>query len=232
MRFTLRSSLVALVFLTFLLIAATRLPLLSHETTTVDDSHVWYSQLAPGLSDRGLRIEFPVCLDREVAQTGRGIATLTPEMAAQGRSTKPPWVPRTGWIVADFCVRHGEFTVLGHNSPDPFVLRHRPPCWTSITVDETQYLTSEHLWYSSTDPKITSKGMRFFLPVCVTSANWGTTPAENAALRDPVWTRAQRDRAVQFTIDFCLRHGEVKVLGFQPPDSRILNSRTELCGGK
>jgi len=197
----------------------------SQEATSANGSHVWYSELAPGLSDKGLRITFPLCVHEKSAEAGLGIATLTPEMAPQLRSIKES---PGGWMTVDFCLRHGEIKVLGYAQPRPSALKHRPPCWSSITVDEKLYEGSEHFWYSSANPKLTSKGMRFFLPVCVTGANYGTTPTENA-IAAGLYEKVRWDQYVQFTIDFCLHHGEVKVLRFRPPEDEVLASRVEKC---
>ena len=185
--------------------------------------HLWYSQVETRFGGEGLRL----FLHREpgpdlLTSPFPTVGCMLPQSQERRRDLKPV-------LVLDYCYEHGEVKVLSYRPPSPpgdSKSGAGPGASPGVSKDAAAPPASAaHHWYSQLAPEVTSQGLSLRIPIAM-SGNWCDIWPEKVAAKNRELVRKASVEA-RLTIDLCLLHGEVKVLGYLPPGPDVMEALRE-----
>ena len=185
--------------------------------------HLWYSQVETRFGGEGLRL----FLHREpgpdlFTSPFPTVGCMLPQSQERRRDLKPV-------LVLDYCYEHGEVKVLSYRPPSPpgdSKSGAGPGASPGVSKDAAAPPASAaHHWYSQLAPEVTSQGLSLRIPIAM-RGNWCDIWPEKVAAKNRELVRKASVEA-RLTIDLCLLHGEVKVLGYLPPGPDVMEALRE-----
>lgn len=195
-----------------------------------NDGHIWYSEVRPSLTGKGLSLILNACRQRP----SRGSGTTSPKILTDEKAPRLADHLNIALFQLDICLRHAEVEVREFTPPDQRALeaaRNR----TCTDFNQVAFrwgpkqrppAQDTHVWYSEVQPE-SEKGLVLVIPACPREANWAVLNAQEGRRlsADP-----KTGHLLKATLDGCLVHGEIKVLDHTPPESRLLEGgATRIC---